>query len=145
MATDRKQLYSQTLAEQVAAALLAGRTLAAYHRDYCGMGLEYRNGCFYYGEVWDGQLRDWNTLENREAFVLTFPNQSAFVAWLSAQSDASLSRREMPLPFYWDNQTITQQRLQAFVVDAPCNARPTWYQALLVNNKPVEPEAAADN
>lgn len=131
MAAAKKQLYTQELAEQVAAALQAGRTLAAYHRDYCGMGLEYVRGQFFYGEVWDGQLRDWNTLENRAATVLTFPHQAAFVAWLSTQSDTTLSCREKPLPFYWDNQTITRQRLVAFVAAAPANDRPAWYQAML--------------
>ncbi|MBO0357317.1 hypothetical protein J0X19_05120 [Hymenobacter sp. BT186] len=145
MALGKKQLYSRMLAEQVAAALQTGRTLAAYHRDYCGMGLECVGGQFFYGEVWDGRLRDWNTLENREAFIVDFPDQSAFVAWLSAQSDATLNCHEMPLPFYWDNQTITQQRLEAFVTDAPCNARPAWYQAMLYGNEPVGSEITPSN
>ncbi|WP_022823931.1 hypothetical protein [Hymenobacter norwichensis] len=145
MAAGKKQRYTQELAEQVAAALQTGRTLAAYHRDYCGMGLEYVGGRFFYGEVWDGQLRDWNTLENRDAFVLVFSNQSAFVTWLSVQSDATLNCREMALLFYWDNQTITRQRLEAFVADAPCNARPTWYQVILHSNEPVGAERVSNN
>jgi len=120
MAPVKKRAYGAALAEQVAEALLAGRRLAAYHRDYCGLGLEYRGGTFFYGEVWDGQLQQqWNTIDNRPGFLLSFPDRAAFVAWLSAQSDTTLSRRELAESFYHDNQTITRSRLQAFVADQP--------------------------
>lgn len=119
MAPVKKRAYGPALAEQVAEALLAGRRLAAYHRDYCGLGLEYRRGTFFYGEVWDGQLQQWSTIDDRPGFLLTFPDRAAFVAWLGAQSDTTLSRREMPEPFYHDNQTITRGRLKAFVADLP--------------------------
>ena len=115
MASNKKHRYGPALAEQVAASLLAGHTVVSYHRDYCGMGLAYKDGVFLYGEVWDGQLQSWNTHENRAASLLTFQDRAAFVAWLSQQSDATLSRREMADSFYWNNQPITQQRLAAFV------------------------------
>ncbi|UOQ67274.1 hypothetical protein [Hymenobacter volaticus] len=114
------------MAEQVATALLSGRILASYHRDYCGMGLQYLKGTFVYGEVWDGQLQSWNTFENRPASVVTFQDQAAFVAWLGAQSDATLDRREMAEPFYWNNQTVTRQRLLAFAACLASEMRPAW-------------------
>jgi hypothetical protein len=126
MAGSRKQPYGQVLAAQVAAVLLSGRVLASYHRDYCGMGLQYWQDTFMYGEVWDGQLQSWNTFENRVSSVLTFHDQATFVAWLGAQSDATLDRREIAEPFYWNNQTITRQRLLAFVTGSASETRPTW-------------------
>jgi hypothetical protein len=99
--------YGPALAGQVAEALLRGLRLAHAHRDYCGMGLEYRNHQFYYGEVWDGYYV--------EEPKVTFATREAFVQWLAQQSDQSLSRVEETDPWYWDNQTITQQRLQEFV------------------------------
>lgn len=126
MAGSRKQLYGQALAEQVAAALLSGRILASYHRDYCGMGLQHLNGLFVYGEVWDGQLQSWNTFENRAASVVTFQDPTAFVAWLGTQSDATLGRRDMAESFYWNNQTITRQRLLAFATGSASEMRPAW-------------------
>ncbi|PJJ59065.1 hypothetical protein [Hymenobacter chitinivorans] len=107
--------YGLELAQRVAGALAAGRVLAAYHRDYCGLGLACQHGRYLYAEVWDGQLQGLNTQDDRPPFALIFPTQAEFVQWLSAQSDATLSRRELADSFYWHNQTITRQRLQQFV------------------------------
>ena len=115
MAGVRRQCYGPELAELVADRLVAGHQLAVPHRDYCGMGLEHRGGTFYYGEVWDGQLHGWNTHENRAATLVPFATRAVFVAWLSTQSDYSLSRRELPDSFYRDNQTISRQRLHELV------------------------------
>ncbi|MBX0289172.1 hypothetical protein K3G63_01910 [Hymenobacter sp. HSC-4F20] len=107
--------YGLPLAEQVADALAAGRTLVPYHRDYCGLGLACVEGTFIYAEVWDGQLQGLNTIDERPPYALPFPDRAAFVSWLSQQSDATLSRREMADSFYWNNQTITRRRLRQFV------------------------------
>jgi len=90
------------------------------------MGLQYVQGTFVYGEVWDGQLQSWNTFENRAASVVAFPDEATFVEWLSAQSDATLDRREMTELFYRKNQTITRQRLLAFVAGSASETRPAW-------------------
>ncbi|UOQ74497.1 hypothetical protein [Hymenobacter cellulosilyticus] len=107
--------YGTLLAEQVADALSAGRSLVPYHRDYCGLGLACVGGTYVYAEIWDGQLQGLNTQDERPAFALHFPTRTEFVQWLSQQSDATLSRRELADSFYWDNQTITRQRLRQFV------------------------------
>jgi hypothetical protein len=99
--------YGPELAEQVADAVAQGRTLAPYHRDYCGMGFEYRNHEFRYGEVWDGHYM--------EEAKLVFASRAAFVQWLAQQSDQSLARVEEADPWYWDNQTVTRDRLLTLV------------------------------
>lgn len=93
------------LAEQVAIALQAN-WLAYGHRDYCGMGLDYQEGVYRYGEVWDGYLEE----------KIRFTDRDQFIHWLANQSDASLARLEDKDSFYWGNQTITRQRLKEFVV-----------------------------
>ena len=75
------------------------------HRDYCGLGLEYKSGKYHYGSIWDG------ILEPRR----TFSDRPAFVAWLAAQSDAALSQVNQRDEWLWDNQTLTRQRLLEFV------------------------------
>lgn len=92
------------LAEKVAATLHT-RSLLNSHRDYCGMGLEFRDNEYHYGEVYDGGLDP----------LMRFANQKAFVDWLSRQSDASLARLEEKDAFYWGNQTITREMLEGFV------------------------------
>jgi hypothetical protein len=105
----RKHLAQQTdkyglvLAERVADALLSN-SLGYGHRDYCGMGLEYREGTWYYGELWDGYMAEP---------LLKWSSKSAFISWLTIQSDASLARLEAKESFYWGNQTITRERLKA--------------------------------
>jgi len=99
--------YGADLAQQVADAVARGRSLAPSHRDYCGMDFTYRNHQFHYGEVWDGHY-----MEDPQRH---FNTREAFVQWLAQQSDHSLSRVEESNSWYWDNQTITQQRLLDFV------------------------------
>ena len=99
--------FGPALAQQVADAIARGRSLAPYHRDYCGMAFEYRDHQFRYGEVWDGQY-----LEKPQR---SFSTREKFVHWLAQQSDHSLSRAEETDSWYWDNQTITKQRLLDFV------------------------------
>jgi hypothetical protein len=106
----RKALARQTekvgavLAEKVAAALLTN-SVGYGHRDYCGMGLEYREGKYYYGELWDGSMMEP---------LLQWSSKQEFINWLAQQSDASLARLEAK-EFYWGNQTITRQRLKMLV------------------------------
>jgi len=97
--------FGAALAARVADALALGRPFNYSHRDYCGTGFDYHVGSFRYGEVWDytfGPLR-------------TFASKSEFEAWLAQQSDASLARHNEKDAFYWNNQTVTQQRLEDFV------------------------------
>jgi len=97
--------YGSTLAKQVADALRRGHSLGYNHRDYCGMGLDYAAGKYRYVEINDGYPQPTQTFNTRDAFV----------AWLAQQSDKTLARLEEESPRYWDNQTITQQRLEELV------------------------------
>lgn len=98
--------YGQDLANKVADALQYG-TLAYSHRDYCGTGLEADStGQFLYGEVWDGGMI---------TPLQVFPDRTAFVNWLAAQSDASMARLEASDPWYWNNQVINRMRLETFI------------------------------
>lgn len=98
--------YGRELAEKVAEALQRG-ALAYSHRDYCGMGLETGSaGEYLYGEVWDGGLA---------VTVHSFPDRTAFVNWLAVQSDASMAMLDAKDTWYWNNQVITRQRLEAFI------------------------------
>jgi hypothetical protein len=95
------EIYGPELASKVADALM--HNVVGYgHRDYCGMGLEFYNGTYSYGELWDGSMmppmKQWISKED-------------FIQWLAQQSDASLARLEATEPFYWGNQTITRKRL----------------------------------
>ena len=101
----KTELYGLPLAEQVANRLQT-RSFGFGHRDYCGMGLEYRNGAYYYGGLWDGMMDDK---------VRLFLSREEFVGWLADQSDASLSRLDEMDAFYWGNQTVTRQRLLEFI------------------------------
>lgn len=101
--------YGRQLAEKVAAGLQHG-SLGYSHRDYCGMGLERDpDGKYLYGELWDGGMI---TPEQ------TFASAEAFVSWLAAQSDASMARLGSKETFYWNNQVINRERLEAFVRDS---------------------------
>ncbi|WP_207513963.1 hypothetical protein [Longitalea luteola] len=95
------ETYGMALASAVADALLHN-SIGYGHRDYCGTGLEYRDGVYYYGELMDGFM--W------EPF-LQWASKQDFIQWLARQSDASLARLEAKEPFYWGNQTITRNRL----------------------------------
>ena len=98
--------YGMALAEKVADSLLHN-SMGYSHRDYCGMGLEYRDGTYYYGELWDGYMMKP---------TLQWTSKQSFIQWLAQQSDASCGRLEDSDPFYRGNQTITHQRLMGFVV-----------------------------
>jgi hypothetical protein len=95
--------FGRDLAEQVAHKLQT-RALYYTHRDYCGMGLELRDGTYCYGEVYDGGLDP----------MLRFENSAGFIDWLSKQSDASLGRLDEVNSWYWGNQTLTRERLESF-------------------------------
>jgi len=95
--------FGWELAEKVANALQRNTSIGYGHRDYCGMGFEYRQGTYFYGELWDGVILE-PTYE--------WASKESFVAWLAHQSDASLGRLEANDPFYWGNQTITWERLK---------------------------------
>ena len=101
--------YGAALAGQVAAALRNGRSLGHSHRDYCGMGLDHRDGQFRYGSLWDGFLEPKRT----------FADEAAFVQWLAAQSDYTLAGLESKDPWAWDNQTVTRRRLELLVSGQP--------------------------
>jgi hypothetical protein len=45
----------------------------------------------------------------------TFPDKASFVNWLAVQSDASLAMLEAKETFYWNNQVLNRERLEAFV------------------------------
>jgi hypothetical protein len=93
------------MAENVADALLHDH-VGYSHRDYCGMGLEHRDGIYKYGELHDGYLIEP---------VLQWETKEAFVNWLAEQSDASLARLEEQDPWYWGNQTINRVRLVSLI------------------------------
>jgi len=97
--------FGSVLAGKVADALERGESFLAMHPGYCGMGFDFREGVYYYGEVWEGWLHDKAT---------RFDDRAAFADWLAQQSDASLARLEAADPFYWGNQTITRERLETF-------------------------------
>ncbi|TWW02457.1 hypothetical protein [Chitinophaga pinensis] len=99
------QPIGKALAEKVAKALLHG-SIGYSHRDYCGMGLEYRDSRYHYGELWDGGMHNPKQ---------SFDNQSSFIQWLSQQSNASLSNIHLKDAFYWGNQVITRERLEQFL------------------------------
>jgi hypothetical protein len=95
--------YGASLAGRVASALDGGGELLYNHRDYCGMGLVKTTPGYAYCVVSDGQP------DPRQSF----PTRDAFVTWLAAQSDFTLSGRESADPFDWDNQRVTRARLLA--------------------------------
>jgi hypothetical protein len=96
--------FGYELAENVAQGLVLGN-LGNSHRDYCGMGLEIKNGNYLYGELYDGYMM---------SPTHSFPDRQSFVHWLAQQSNASLSRIEVKDPWVWGNQVITRQRLIEF-------------------------------
>ncbi|WP_118950047.1 hypothetical protein [Taibaiella helva] len=96
--------FGTALATAVAVKLRSGHYLGYGHRDYCGMGMDYSEDRYRYGEIWDGYLEP----------QLSFPGQQDFIAWLAAQSTASLARLDDE-DFYQGNQVITRTRLEAFL------------------------------
>lgn len=101
-----RTLYGERLANAVADALDRGVAIAHGHRDYCGMGLVRRAEGYVHAPVFDGEVLDGDVQDGE-----TFATRAAFVAWLAAQSDESLSGRDAPASFDYDNQRITRARL----------------------------------
>lgn len=95
--------YGRGLAEQIAQLLRQAEGIYHVHRDYCGMGLWFDKGAYYYGPVHEG----YPTGE------ITFATELAFVHWLAQQSDESLCGRETGNDWLIDNQRITRARLEA--------------------------------
>jgi hypothetical protein len=107
------------LATAVAQALQRGDVLADQHRDYCGVGLRYAEGCFIYGEVYDGQLPTESEAKSMDPAGTMerkiFPSRARFVAWLAQQTDESLSGKELGNAWLHDNQRLSLDRLRSFV------------------------------
>lgn len=100
--------YGPALAAQVATTLAQGRELAYGHPAHCGTGLNFLEGRYRYGMVWEG------TLEPH----LVFLSRPDFEAWLAEQSDLSLALLELQQPELWSNQTVTRARLLE-LIDRP--------------------------
>jgi hypothetical protein len=84
------------------------------HRDYCGVGLCFRDGEYLYDYVTDGGFYGgW--YPSSPSPIRRFPSRVGFVAWLAAQTDESLSGREEPEEFLRNNQRITRERLEKHV------------------------------
>jgi len=96
------EAYGVALARKVAEVIKTYGGIYNVHRDYCGMGLAYHNDTFYYGECWEGFPPNDHAFRDEEAFV----------AWLSVQSDLSLSAHDHPDHFIRLNQRITKKRLE---------------------------------
>jgi hypothetical protein len=114
-------IVGRDLAMQVADGLDAVGFFGHSHRDYCGMGFCKDGGIYVYAEVADGHIL---TKAEMEAIGGTFPGErlefttrAAFVDWLSAQSDSSLSGMELPDSWLHSNQRITVKRLREFAAN----------------------------
>jgi hypothetical protein len=108
--------YGVGLANKVADLLERGQAVVYGHAEYCGTGLRYVDGRFVYDEVRDGELA---CLRHQPAAydqaLALFTDRPSFVTWLAEQCDQSLSGRDRPDPFYWNNQRITRTRLERAV------------------------------
>lgn len=104
LATDTTPIGIE-LAVKVADALQYN-SIGYSHRDFCGMGLEYRDGQYRYGALWDGGM---------DSPEQTFTDRDSFVDWLGRQSNATLANIHKEDSFYWGNQVITRQRLEEFL------------------------------
>jgi len=113
-----------SVAEAVAKRLETGTTLAYGHRDYCGAGLRFVDGEYIYGEVSDGmlpstkELQEWVQVPAAMERIV-FSSRTEFVAWLAAQTDASLNDSELRDPCLVGNQRLSKRRLLAFAHGAP--------------------------
>ncbi|GIQ79964.1 hypothetical protein KIPB_000679 [Kipferlia bialata] len=112
-----KDLYGTALAERLAAALekagTKGEYLSYIHRDYCGHGLQYKQGSYELMEVYDGYPSD--TIE-------TWHSKRAFVSFFADQSDLSCSGADQKGPkcfsggsWYVGNQRLTRERFEEFI------------------------------
>lgn len=106
--------YGLALAERVAAALQAGSGVYFQHRDYCGMGLWFEEGCFCYDEIYDCGPYPLEEVKAKAAGRggRVFGNRQDFVTWLAAQSDHSLAGLELKNEWLRQNQRITRERLE---------------------------------
>jgi hypothetical protein len=68
--------YGTALASQVAAALEAGESISYAHKEYCGMGLAFRDGQFIYGELHDADFSP-----PPEVSGAVFRDRQEFVTW----------------------------------------------------------------
>lgn len=107
--------YGQELASQVANKLMAmegeGLGLRHHHRDYCGMGLYYKEGIFILSTVYDGYGPD--------AVIAEFESYLEFVNWLSSETDQSMALYGER----FNNQTITKLRIDWFLEE---DYSPVW-------------------
>lgn len=92
--------------------------LAYAHRDYCGMGLAKDGDVYVYDAVQDGDPPARATGPQSSSERQVFSGRAPFVDWLSAQSDASLSGRDLEERFLRHNQRLTLERLDTFVAGA---------------------------
>lgn len=126
-----KTVFGLDLADRVAAKISEGHALHEVHRDYGGIGIfplnfhPYKPPC-----KWETPPRGFGVYHVNDGFpgalILKFEHRDAFVAWLAAQSDYSMSGGapgEMyeEEPFNINNQRITRQDLNAFL--DPSNTR----------------------
>lgn len=104
--------YGRTLAERVADRLEAGGCVSGRHREFCGMGLWFMEGCYCYDESWDARPPELEAmLRPNTRGGRVFRARGEFVAWFAAQSDHSLAGFEKDAWFH-QNQTITRERLR---------------------------------
>ncbi len=107
------------LANACADKLETGARLCYEHREYCGMGLHFAEGKFIYCEVFDGEMpnetqyKQWKQ-NGTEGEFLAFADRAAFITWLAAQTDTSLSGRDASDAFLHDNQRLSLARLREF-------------------------------
>jgi len=106
LASLSQEPYGHDLAKKVAKHLKLRGSIAHNHRDYCGTGLFYLEGEYLYTVVDDGHPVPYYGRERG----WSFGDLHSFAAWLSQQSDYSLSMADNPAVF--NNQTITRSRLE---------------------------------
>jgi len=106
------------LAERVATQLDCGHVICNMHRDYCGHGLAKLNDKYGIFEVHDGFLLDGYQ-------VVSFLNRNDFIAYLSRQSDYSLSGADSSekelfttRSFAINNQRLSRSRLIDFIYES---------------------------
>jgi predicted RNA-binding Zn-ribbon protein involved in translation (DUF1610 family) len=100
------------LANRAADYLEAGGEIIYRHPYYCGMGLGYANGEFFYTEVTDGEFGWAEAWDGRFDYTegVKFGNRADFVAWLSRQTDGAMSGRGTRVE---GNQRVSKARLEA--------------------------------
>ncbi|NMO17232.1 hypothetical protein HPC49_22810 [Pyxidicoccus fallax] len=107
----RSRPYGRRLANKVADTLGRCHGICYDHIDYCGVGLFKRGKKFIYDHVYYG-VPEFEENGAPQEGIAVFQDRESFVDWLSRQSDESLSGRDQPDPFYFNNQRITRARLK---------------------------------